>query len=264
MKKKLVALLIVVIIGGVIAGGIYYYQTKKQVKVPTVTQKENQIQNPAQDINKNQEASPDLNEIKSNSVDVSDLKTYRNEDMGFEFQYPPQYTFVPKTKDWDEEKKQNKRLNDYKGSYFAGELSINNRAVSYLMFLSKDYYESMGRGGGFSDYNSYIFNEEENKYYLGHWWNDKLEEVKGSVKNVVIGGKEGIIIDYNEFLKNRDCVAGYPFPYLASLIKTGWTKYPILNISFSDVLSDPEKCIFIKPLPDDVALKIIESFKFTK
>lgn len=208
----------------------------------------------------------DLNEVKRNSVDVSDLKTYKNEELDFEFQYPPQYTFATTTKDWDEEKKQNEALSYYKGSRFTGGLSINDRNVFQLVFLSNDYKEGMGRGGGFGDYNSYTFNEQENKYYLGRWDNNKLEEITSPVRKVLIGGKEGIIIDYNEFLKGRDCGAGYPFPYLASLIKTGWDKYLFLNISFSDILvdPDPEKCIFNKPLPDDIAIKIIESFKFTK
>lgn len=260
MKKNLIALLFFVIVGGAIAGGIYYYKTK----VPTVNSQGSQNQNPTQDINKNQEVNPDLNEIKQNSVDVSDLKTYRNEELGFEFQYPPQYTFVTKTKDWDEEKKQNQALEYYAGSYFAGTLSFNNRDIFYLKLLSNDYKEGMGRGRGFSDYNGYTFNEQENKYYL-NWLGNNSEEATGSVKKIVIGGKEGIIIDYNEFLKTRDCFAGYPHPYLAFLIKTGWTKYPVLNISFSDILvTDPKKCIFTKPLPDDEAIKIIESFKFTK
>ena len=41
-------------------------------------------------------------------------------------------------------------------------------------------------------------------------------------------------------------------------------KYPLVNISFSDELTDSEKCTFTKVISDEETVKIIKSFKFLK
>lgn len=203
------------------------------------------------------------------SSDLNSWETYKNEAIGFEFQYPAQFTFTSAIKYWDEEKKKpgKEARKDYMGSRFYGALYLDNDRKTYfhLVFLSSDYKETMGRGASFEDYNRYVFKEDENKYYFGRFWDDKLDEITNPVEKITVNNKEGIIIDYSNFLKENRCeAAGIALPYMGALVRTGIDKYPLANISFSDELTDSEKCTFTKAISDEEAVKIIKSFKFIK
>lgn len=133
----------------------------------------------------------------TNSDPTADWRTYRNEEIGIEFKYPPEWGEVVLTF----------KTGVMKGEQFAGSISKEINKVNILFGgNSKDYQSA----GGASFYDFYYFVHEKNSNYKIKFAEDKFDTVSASKVLTLSGGIEAIIIENQEIdqiFNNKDRVA---------------------------------------------------------